>query len=267
MRAVRADILSRYGRLDGIVHAAGVAGGGLTETRTRAEMMPVLAAKVAGTLALRDAFGDLELDFVVLFSSVVGAVGGFGEVDYCAANAFLDAYAQSNHGWRAPVRSLVWAGWRGAGMLARSLDAQSSTVDDDGWMTPQEGVRAFHRAIAANLGGYVLITPQPLDAVRARALAEATAPPPRSQPSPKQTPAGGDDVTSRVAAIWSAVLGSEHIDADDDFFDLGGNSLVAVQLIAQVRKAFGVKLPMRSVFDTPTVAGMAARVVQLLSGR
>jgi hypothetical protein len=49
----------------------------------------------------------------------------------------------------------------------------------------------------------------------------------------------------------------------DDFFDLGGNSLVAVQLIAQVRKEFGVKVPMQTLFEGATVARMAARVAQL----
>jgi phthiocerol/phenolphthiocerol synthesis type-I polyketide synthase E len=273
LQAVRQELFARYGRLDGIVHAAGVAGGGLTETRTEAEMMPVLAAKVAGTLALQQVFGDLELDFVALFSSVVGTVGGFGEVDYCAANAYLDAYAQSEHGWRAPVRSLAWAGWRGDGMLARALATSSSTVDEEAWMTPEEGVAAFHRAIATDLGGHVLITPCALDARTGTGARLAQRPPaaavaaadPVAGPGPG--PGSADKVTGRVAAIWCAVLGVEDIQPDDDFFDLGGNSLVAVQLIAQVRKAFGVKLPMRAVFDTPTVNGMAVRVAQLLSGK
>jgi acyl transferase domain-containing protein/acyl carrier protein len=118
MRGVRVQILGRFGALHGIIHAAGVAGGGVTETRRRADMMPILLPKITGVLALRAAFGDLDLDTVVLFSSATGVVGALGEIDYCAANAFLDAHAQSDHGWRAPVRSFGWAGWRDVGMLA-----------------------------------------------------------------------------------------------------------------------------------------------------
>jgi NAD(P)-dependent dehydrogenase (short-subunit alcohol dehydrogenase family) len=262
LRVVRERLFERYGRLDGIVHAAGVAGGGLTATRTTAAMAPVMAAKVTGTLALREVFGDVEQDFVALFSSVVGTVGGLGEVDYCAANAYLDAYAQSDHGWRAPVRSLAWAGWRGAGMLADTLAAMgTSTMDDNpAWIAPEEGVAALHRAFAVNLGGHVLISPQPVDVLRRRVPER---PPPAVPPAAAVPAAGLTEVEAGIAKIWSALLGTDSIAPDDDFFALGGNSLLAVQLIAQVRKAYAVRLPMRSIFDTPTVAGMAARVERL----
>ncbi len=263
LRAARAEIFERHGRLDGIVHAAGVAGGGLTEQRTRADMEPILAPKVAGTKALREVFGDLELDFVALFSSIVGTVGGLGEVDYCAANAFLDAHAQSDHGWRArTVRSLAWAGWQGAGMMAAAGVQQFD--NDPGWyrMTPAEGVAAFHRAICADLGGLVVISPQSVEDARTRAgtmFAAASA-----AATPVALPAASivemSTVESGLAGIWSSLLGSEGIAADDDFFALGGTSLLAVQLIAQVRKAFGVRLPVRIIFDASTLAGMAAEI-------
>ena len=120
LRALRAEIRTRFGRLDGIVHAAGIAGGGVVETRDIADMRAVLAPKVAGTVALRAVFGMDELDFVSLFSSVTGTAGGLAETDYCAANAYLDAHASAG-GWRAPVRSLGWAGWLEVGMLADLL--------------------------------------------------------------------------------------------------------------------------------------------------
>ncbi|HZD37289.1 MAG TPA: phosphopantetheine-binding protein, partial [Actinomycetes bacterium] len=73
------------------------------------------------------------------------------------------------------------------------------------------------------------------------------------------------ELEATLARIWGEVLGVERVGADDDFFELGGNSLVAVQLIGQVRKATGVRLPMRTLFEAPTVAGMAARVERLPS--
>jgi NAD(P)-dependent dehydrogenase (short-subunit alcohol dehydrogenase family)/acyl carrier protein len=120
VRALRTAVLDRFGRLDGIVHAAGIAGGGMIETRDVADMRAVLTPKVAGSVALRAVFGADELDFVSLFSSVTGTAGGLAETDYCAANAYLDAHA-SAAGWRAPVRSLGWSGWLEVGMLADML--------------------------------------------------------------------------------------------------------------------------------------------------
>ena len=106
-------------QLHGIIHAAGIAGGGMAEVRSRADAEAVLTPKLRGTLALQAAFGDLPLDFVVLCSSVTAVTGGLGQVDYCAANAFLDAYARAGQGFPgATVVSVNWGGWSEVGMAA-----------------------------------------------------------------------------------------------------------------------------------------------------
>jgi acyl transferase domain-containing protein/acyl carrier protein len=117
---VRTAAHEAFGGLDGIVHAAGLPGGGMAEVKDRAEAEKVLAPKLAGTLALAAVFGDDELDFLVLCSSITAVAGGFGQVDYCAANNFLDAYARGAHGWRAPVLSQNWGGWAEVGMAAET---------------------------------------------------------------------------------------------------------------------------------------------------
>ncbi|MGW0435655.1 type I polyketide synthase [Micromonospora sp. NPDC003197] len=120
LRRVREAAEARFGGVDGIVHAAGLPGGGMAEIKERAEAERVLAPKLAGTLALAQVFGDLPLDFVVLCSSITAVAGGFGQVDYCAANNFLDAYARGGHGWTAPVLSQNWGGWAEVGMAVET---------------------------------------------------------------------------------------------------------------------------------------------------
>jgi phthiocerol/phenolphthiocerol synthesis type-I polyketide synthase E len=115
---VREKVLDRFGRLDVIVHAAGVAGGGMAEVKQRAEAEAVLAPKVRGTLALSRVFGDLPLDAVVLCASVTGIAGGFGQVDYCGANAFMDAVAQAGTAFSARIVSVDWGSWLEVGMAA-----------------------------------------------------------------------------------------------------------------------------------------------------
>jgi acyl transferase domain-containing protein/acyl carrier protein len=139
---LRGRIFTRFGRLDGIVHAAGVAGGGMIETRQIADMRAVIAPKMSGTLALRTVFGADELDFVSLFSSITGTMGGLGESDYSGANAFLDAYAQSTHGWSAPVRSVGWAGWSELGML---FDITNITGNDMGEPVAHPMITSLYR--------------------------------------------------------------------------------------------------------------------------
>jgi amino acid adenylation domain-containing protein len=72
-----------------------------------------------------------------------------------------------------------------------------------------------------------------------------------------RTPAEG-----KLAAIWREILKLERIGIHDDFFNLGGHSLLATQVISRVRKGFDVEIPLRSLFETPTVAGLAAQVAQ-----
>ncbi|MFC7761821.1 phosphopantetheine-binding protein [Catellatospora bangladeshensis] len=67
-----------------------------------------------------------------------------------------------------------------------------------------------------------------------------------------------------LAAVWTALLGIEHLGPDDDFFAVGGTSLTAVQLVAQVRAAYGVRLSMRQIFDAPTLSAMAKTIEQRL---
>ncbi|MFC0032420.1 SDR family NAD(P)-dependent oxidoreductase [Micromonospora chaiyaphumensis] len=120
LRRVREAAETRFGGLDGIVHAAGLPGGGMAEIKDRAEAERVLAPKLAGTLALARVFGDLPLDFVALCSSITAVIGGFGQVDYCAANNFLDAWARAGAGFRAPLVSQSWGGWAEVGMAVET---------------------------------------------------------------------------------------------------------------------------------------------------
>ncbi|MDP9072741.1 MAG: AMP-binding protein, partial [Actinomycetota bacterium] len=68
------------------------------------------------------------------------------------------------------------------------------------------------------------------------------------------------EVEVRVVAIWESVLGRGGIGTDDDFFDLGGHSLAAAQIMARIQDSFSVSLPVAAIFDWPTPAGLAAAV-------
>lgn len=107
----------RFGRIDGIFHSAGVAGGGMIAVREDAEARDVLTAKVDGTLNLFHAVGE-DVDFLVLFSSIVAVTGDFGLVDYCAANNFLDSFARWAAQRGTAVISIGWGGWSEFGMAA-----------------------------------------------------------------------------------------------------------------------------------------------------
>jgi amino acid adenylation domain-containing protein len=70
-------------------------------------------------------------------------------------------------------------------------------------------------------------------------------------------------VEEALAGIWRETLGIERVGVTDDFFELGGHSLLATQLIMRIRSAFRVQLPLRAIFDAPTVGGLAEAVVEV----
>ncbi|MCX2182020.1 SDR family oxidoreductase [Streptomyces sp. SKN60] len=116
--------VERFGAVHGVVHAAGVPGGGLMQLKDPAAAAEVLAPKVEGTLALLDACRQVaaDLDFVVLCSSLLSVTGGLGQVDYCAANAFLDAVAHHHDALGdLPVTAIDWDAWREVGMAERTV--------------------------------------------------------------------------------------------------------------------------------------------------
>jgi acyl carrier protein len=73
---------------------------------------------------------------------------------------------------------------------------------------------------------------------------------------------GMDAVQGKVAEIWCTVLQRSEVGLNDNFFELGGHSLLATQIIARLRSAFGIPVPLRAIFEAPTVAGLAEVIKQ-----
>jgi hypothetical protein len=76
--------------------------------------------------------------------------------------------------------------------------------------------------------------------------------------------APGTPIENVLAALWAEVFGVERVGIHDNFFALGGHSLLATRVVSRMRNAFGVELPVRALFETPTIAGLAVAVVQRL---
>lgn len=131
MRGVLEETRRRFGVLHGVFHAAGVLRDAPLLAKSQIDVEEVFASKVHGTLVLDALLADVELDFLVLFSSLSGWVAPAGQVDYAAASAFLDAYAhsvQSSNGRR--VVSVDWGLWRGVGMVADALQGSAVPLQE-----------------------------------------------------------------------------------------------------------------------------------------
>jgi phthiocerol/phenolphthiocerol synthesis type-I polyketide synthase E len=155
MQAIAAEARARWGRVDGVIHAAGVAGGGLVALKTREAAARVLAPKVSGTLAIHRAFASEPLDFFVVCSSLAALAGGVGQVDYCAANAFLDAWATAARAAGSPATSINWDAWQSVGMAVNTSIPEAWRESRGAAMqlalTPAEGVEVFRRVPRSRL--------------------------------------------------------------------------------------------------------------------
>ncbi|HEX4729318.1 MAG TPA: SDR family NAD(P)-dependent oxidoreductase, partial [Jatrophihabitans sp.] len=282
--------LQRFGALHGVLHVAGVPAMGLMQFKQPAELDQVLAPKLAGALAITDALrigkpDELELDFLVLFSSITSATGGGpGQVDYCAANAFLDSYAYQLASTGRRVLSVDWGEWtwnaweEGLGGYADVLQsffrenrARIGIDFDEGW-------RSLLRVLACPEPRVVVSTQDFPTMVRYSSkftVAAVTSPALSGggagrHPRPElvtayQEPTG--EVELAIAEIWCEALRLERLGVADNFFELGGNSLLGVNIVAELRKRFEqIELPPHVLYEAPTVAALAALVTATQSG-
>ncbi len=134
MKAAVKQAKTRFGAVHGVLHTAGVLNDGVIQLKEAAAAASVLAPKLQGTLVLEAALGDAPLDFLVLFSSISAFAGLAGQIDYAAANAFLDAYAQERFTRDATFTVAVnWSQWQEVGMaaeLAHQLGLSADALAD-----------------------------------------------------------------------------------------------------------------------------------------
>jgi NAD(P)-dependent dehydrogenase (short-subunit alcohol dehydrogenase family) len=149
--AVLGDIYARHGRLDGVIHGAGIVEDRLLPAKTPESFARVYETKVSGARALLGHVRD-DARFLVLFGSVSGTFGNRGQADYAAANDALDTLA---HLWSARregrVLSVDWGPWAGAGMVSAEL-AREYARRGVGLIDPADGVACLLAELAAPAG-------------------------------------------------------------------------------------------------------------------
>jgi acyl transferase domain-containing protein/acyl carrier protein len=275
MQAVISAATQRFGAIDGVVHCAGIAGGGMIQLKSREVAAAVLAPKVEGVQILDDLLCDQPLRFFVICSSLASVYGGFGQVDYCAANNYLDAFARARSTPARPVIAIGWDTWSEVGMAVNTQVPpeleQSRKESLERGIAPQEGVEVFRRILDAGTP-YVAVCTTDLQASLAGNTAQdavdgdASAIPASVRTVHPRPALATPHVSPRteseeiIVGMWQDLLGVAPIGVNDNFFELGGHSLLAVQLISQLRSQFQVEMTVPSLFDLPTVAELAERI-------
>ena len=129
MRGALEKVQMRFGAVHGVIHAAGTIKDAPLLAKTPAEIEDVFTPKLHGTEVLHQLFPDGALDFLVLFASSSTVTAPVGQVDYVAANEFLNAYAKAHDGGKTRVLALNWGIWAEVGMAAEALGLTGDAPD------------------------------------------------------------------------------------------------------------------------------------------
>ncbi|HVH12847.1 MAG TPA: SDR family NAD(P)-dependent oxidoreductase [Longimicrobium sp.] len=264
LRRVVADVRARWGRIDGVIHAAAAP---LETVRSLADtddahLSDHLRPKLDGIRALDAALADDPPSTAIAFSSLSSILGGLRFAAYAAGNAALDAFA---HGGALPWVAVGWDGWHtGEGEPGPFA------------LTAEEGMDALRRILSLPRIPRIAVSTGDLQ-TRLDRWVSAT-PESASSPSTETTASSWDagharpalrtayvepegELEEAVAGVWRELLGVDRVGAEDDFFELGGHSLMGTRVIARLRRMFGVEVPVDAIFRAPTVA-LLARVVE-----
>ncbi|MEM6846443.1 MAG: amino acid adenylation domain-containing protein [Pseudomonadota bacterium] len=271
-----AEINRTFGGLQGVMHLAGVLRDRAFRDKTAEDVAAVLAAKVDGALALHHATAGEDLDFFALFSAAAGVFGNPGQVDYAAANGFLDRFAS----WRnREVRraracghtvSIAWPLWAEGGMsVSRARAETMRQASGTRPMPTTEGLDALERALTGADDAVLVLSG---DGERLRgfvrdAFAENTL---ASRRTPLRQEVGlparslslkmRDHLTVVVAKTLE--LAAADIDPSEELSDYGFDSITFTELTDQLNRAFGLALIPTVFFEYPTIEKVADFLVE-----
>ncbi len=278
MAAAFASAHTRFGVIDGVVHAASLVS--QSTFTTIQELTPQLCEaqfrpKVHGAYILAELCTSYRPAFCLLVSSLTTVLGGLGAGAFAAANAFMDVFAQhANQTGPTAWISVNWDTWQLSKDAAEvALLAAIANLP----MTPEEGVAALDRILTLEATAQVVVSTASLE----QRLTQWVKRTPSLPAEATETAAGArharpelqtayvaprTEYERNLAEIWQQVLGVAQVGVHDDFFELGGHSLLITQLLNKLQQAYPVTIAMRSLFEHPTLAGMA-QVVETAVGQ
>jgi phthiocerol/phenolphthiocerol synthesis type-I polyketide synthase E len=272
MQQVFAAVEKKFGPVNGVFHAAGLAGGVRIAGQDLFFAQEVLRPKVAGSQVLVNLLKGRDIDFLFFCSSITAVVPVAGASSYAAANAFQDRYAAwCRQHTDLPVFSVNLDAWQEAGMFAERVvpvefrETQAALLRAA--MSPEEGIEVVERTLTAG-ETQVLVSTVGLEVLqrevdeefRSRLVSTHGADANRHSEGTTRAESEEAPETQAVIAIWEELLGAESIDAHDNFFELGGHSLLGTMVLARIRERFGTELTIHAVFDAPTPEALGNRI-------
>ncbi|GBF34808.1 malonyl CoA-acyl carrier protein transacylase [Desulfocucumis palustris] len=278
------DIKAQYGEINGVFHCAGVIKDALVYRKGLENVNEILAPKVQGTIYLDKFLWKENLDFFILFSSAISQLGNIGQSDYAYANSFLDSFAKWREWMRSQGRrhgqtvSIGWPLWENGGI---AVDENSRLRFKRAWgMSPlstEDGLKAGETIIREGLSQVMVMAGDsakfrqslPLAAVQQTGQ-EMTSKKPFLATGEKETvtPAPFDlneinqFLREQVSVITGIAL--EEVDDEAEFWDIGIDSILAMQILEAIADRFGLRLYPTELLRYNTIKTLSAYTGQEL---
>lgn len=274
MKALFQQMKEHLPVLRGVIHAAGVLDDGSLLNLDEERMKKVMIPKVEGTWILHEETASMPLDFFVLFSSAVSVLGAPGQGNYAAGSAYLDAMAHYRQQQGLSAISINWGPWGEVGLAAEAaarLEEQNAST--------QHLVKVIKAKEGLAVLDYLLATPHPQVVVLPFDLKNLLELYPTAASMPFFAEVGGSDthvarlyarpnlrqayveprneVERKLAELWKQTLHIDRIGIHDSFFELGGDSVLAAQILALIRKAYDISINPQDAFEAFTIEKLA----------
>ena len=270
--------------LAGVIHSVGVLSDAALGNQNWASFETVLWPKMLGAWHLHQKTADRDLDMFILFSSGVGVLGSPGQTNHAAANAFLDQLAAHRRALGLPGQAIAWGAWSGLGEAEEQREriAELRKAAGRGWITPEQGFKVFERLMRQDTTGAVVAAvdwpvfgesigerpPLLKDLLTVATEDDSSSSEDLLTQLGSTPPAGHEDLlVSFLQREVQSVLRLPSAPASAvGFFDLGMDSLMAVELRNRVNRALSEAYvaPNTLVFDYPTIDDLARHLVDAL---
>ncbi|WP_316173210.1 beta-ketoacyl reductase, partial [Bradyrhizobium sp. SZCCHNRI2049] len=268
---------ARFGAVHGVIHAAGLSGGGSVFEKDRERFRQVLAPKIDGTLVLDEVLRGKALDFVCYFSSSAAILGDFGSCDYAVGNRFLMAHAQYGGGQRHSKRIVInWGLWADGGMGFGSAERTRMYLKSSGQRALEagEGAAVFERLLGEVATQHLVLAGQPSRVHQFLGIGHGTT---ARQPARFHSAAAdpgrraelkGLSVSQCVAwdlkehASRLLKVPRDRLDVDENLAEFGFDSISLAKFAGALSGHYGIPISPALFFSHPTLAQLTDYFVE-----
>ncbi len=275
MQSISQALKDKFKKINGIIQCAGKAGEGFLVRKSEDKLKKVLMPKIHGTWVLNKITENDNLDFFVMFSSLIGVFGMIGSSDYAAANSYMDAFTVNRNRITKGTISIDWPAWSETGMAY-----DFGLMNDDRWVfksiKSKEAIEALdqvlnrnisrvfvgevnHKYLKDNLNTLPFDLSEKLKTEILRSNVDYV-----SERANKQTCSvyeeAKDELEEKIKKIWLETLGEElginQIGVNDDYFSIGGNSILSVKIELKMEES-KINIDSSDIYRCKTIRRLA----------